>query len=82
MLSPIQVPLPGYAHYSASKAGVVSLTKSTAKELATYGIRCNAVLPGPTTTPMLANVTKEVLDAAANVTPLGRQGKPEGKALF
>ena len=43
---------PTYAHYAASKHGVLGLMKSIAVELAPYGIRCNALCPGPTRTPM------------------------------
>lgn len=43
---------PSYAHYAASKHGVVGLMKSLAVELAPHGVRCNALCPGPTRTPM------------------------------
>ena len=43
---------PTYAHYAASKHGVIGLMKSMAVELAPYGVRCNALCPGPTRTPM------------------------------
>jgi SDR family mycofactocin-dependent oxidoreductase len=43
---------PSYAHYAASKHGVLGLMKSLAVELAPYGVRCNALCPGPTRTPM------------------------------
>ncbi|KAL1444312.1 hypothetical protein MTO96_029922 [Rhipicephalus appendiculatus] len=46
--------------YAASKAGVVALTKTAAQELASHGIRCNAVLPGWTDTPMTAAFTQEL----------------------
>ena len=63
------------AVYSASKAGVVGLTKSVAKELAPRGIRCNAVAPGFIDTDM----TKDLEDSAEQLMkmiPLGRMGKP------
>ncbi|NWI99821.1 DHB8 dehydrogenase, partial [Crypturellus undulatus] len=51
----------GQANYAASKAGVEGLTRTSAKELAKYGIRCNAVLPGFIATPMTAKVPPKVL---------------------
>ncbi|XP_041068729.1 estradiol 17-beta-dehydrogenase 8 isoform X2 [Carcharodon carcharias] len=52
----------GQTNYTASKAGVVALTKTSAKELARFGIRCNTVLPGFIDTPMAAKVPQKVLD--------------------
>lgn len=66
----------GQANYSASKAGVVGLTKSVAKELAPRGIRCNAVAPGFIDTDM----TKDLEGSAEQLMkmiPLGRMGKPQ-----
>uniref|UniRef100_A0A8D0HJ25 Hydroxysteroid 17-beta dehydrogenase 8 n=1 Tax=Sphenodon punctatus TaxID=8508 RepID=A0A8D0HJ25_SPHPU len=57
----------GQVNYSASKAGVEALTKTAAKELARYGIRCNTVLPGFIRSPMTDKVPQKVLD---KVTPL------------
>ncbi|KAL1429912.1 hypothetical protein MTO96_015412 [Rhipicephalus appendiculatus] len=48
----VKIGLSGFAAYAASKGGVVALTKSVAQELAQHGIRCNAVLPSLTQTPM------------------------------
>uniref|UniRef100_A0A1E1X5A6 (3R)-3-hydroxyacyl-CoA dehydrogenase n=1 Tax=Amblyomma aureolatum TaxID=187763 RepID=A0A1E1X5A6_9ACAR len=63
--------------YAASKAAIVTLTKTAAAELAPHGIRCNAVLPGLTDTAMTADVgDKELADVAAR-TPLGRIANPE-----
>ncbi|MBQ8239086.1 MAG: 3-oxoacyl-[Oscillospiraceae bacterium] len=64
----------GQANYAASKAGLIGLTKSVARELASRGITCNAVAPGFIDTDM----TKELHDSplAASI-PLGRMGKPE-----
>ncbi|CAN8020998.1 hypothetical protein HPB47_013265 [Ixodes persulcatus] len=64
--------------YVASKAGVTGLTKSMALELASAGIRVNAVLPGLVETPMVLDHTTEKARAmVAARTPLGRLGKPE-----
>lgn len=46
-------PSGSFAHYVSSKHGAIGLMKSVARELAPYGVRCNAVLPGPTMTPMI-----------------------------
>lgn len=65
----------GQANYSASKAGVIGLTKSVARELASRGITCNAVAPGFIQTDMT-----EILgdnNPLLNSIPLGRMGKPE-----
>ncbi|KAH7942979.1 estradiol 17-beta-dehydrogenase 8 [Rhipicephalus sanguineus] len=67
---------PGGAAYCASKAGVVALTKSAAQELAAHGIRCNAVLPGMTETPMIAPVPEEIKASACEATPLKRSAQP------
>lgn len=66
----------GQANYSASKAGVIGLTKSVACELAPKGITCNAVAPGFVATDMTAALalTDEQLRAAV---PLGRMARPE-----
>lgn len=68
----------GTAAYSASKAGVQSLTSSTAKELGVHGIRVNAICPGVTETGRLDDQDTETWQAyvAANV-PLGRVGTPQ-----
>ncbi|XP_069799015.1 (3R)-3-hydroxyacyl-CoA dehydrogenase isoform X2 [Dendropsophus ebraccatus] len=52
----------GQANYAASKAGLEGFTKTAAKELAKFGIRCNTVLPGFTVTPMTDTVPQKVLD--------------------
>lgn len=66
-----------FAYYAASKGGVMSLTKSVAQELATKGIRCNAVLPGVTRTPMTAPFPEEVSRLAIGATPMKRLAEPE-----
>ena len=64
----------GQVNYAASKAGLIGLTKSVARELAPRGITCNAVAPGFIDTDM----TKELHDSPlASSIPLGRMGKPE-----
>jgi NAD(P)-dependent dehydrogenase (short-subunit alcohol dehydrogenase family) len=70
---------PGIPSYSASKAAVYHLARCAAVELGGYGIRVNAVGPGPTDTPMIAvNMqTPGYRDAVKEATPLGRMGTPE-----
>jgi len=74
------------AAYVSSKGGVTLLTRSMAIDFARYGIRVNAICPGPTDTPMLCKaLTPEQLDAFAKTYPMGRLGRPEelaGAALF
>lgn len=67
----------GPCHYVASKAGIMGLTRSTAKELAPSGIRVNTLVPGPTDTPMMADIPKEWMDAMVNAIPLGRLCAPD-----
>ncbi|XP_037549023.1 estradiol 17-beta-dehydrogenase 8 [Nematolebias whitei] len=67
----------GQVNYSASKAGVESLTRTAAKELSRYGIRCNCVLPGFISTPMTDQVPEKVINKVLPLVPLGRMGKPE-----
>ena len=67
----------GQANYAASKAGLVGLTKSVAKELASRGIRCNAIAPGFIRTQMTEPLEAGVL---VNDIPLGRMGEPSDVA--
>lgn len=67
----------GQCNYSASKAGLIGLTKSVAKELAPKGIRCNAVSPGFIATDMTGNQTDNPL---LDMIPLGKMGEPEDVA--
>lgn len=67
----------GQTNYQASKAGVIGLTKTWAKELGRKGIRVNAVAPGFIETDMLKTVPEKVIKMIVDNTPLGRIGKPE-----
>ncbi len=66
----------GQANYSASKAGVVGLTRTLALECAKAGITVNAVAPGATDTPMFAEVPEEIKAAITKSIPLRRMAKP------
>lgn len=70
----------GQANYSASKAGVIGLTKTTARELASRGITVNAVAPGFIQTAMTDALTQEAKASLQNQIPLGRLGQPEDVA--
>lgn len=65
------------AHYAASKAAVISLTRSVAKYLAPHGIRCNVLAPSGIETEMLAQFTDEQREALCQGIPAGRFGTPE-----
>lgn len=67
----------GQTNYAATKAGVVGMTKSWAKELGGKGINVNAVAPGFIETRMTASVPDNVLDKMKAIVPLKRLGKPE-----
>ena len=67
----------GQANYAASKAGLIGLTKSVAKELGSRNILCNAVAPGFIETDMTAAMTPEARTAMSAQIPLERLGKPE-----
>lgn len=68
------------AAYAASKAGVLSLVKSLAREYARSGVRVNALVPGPTQTPMHAHVDAKLRDRIAAQLPMGRLGRAEEMA--
>jgi len=63
---------PNAAHYSASKAGLIALTKSLAKELATKGVLVNAVTPAAAKTAMFAQMTQQHIDFMLSKIPMGR----------
>ena len=67
----------GQANYAASKAGVIGLTKSAAKELASRGITVNAIAPGYISTDMTGQLKDEVKAQIASAIPLGTLGDPE-----
>ncbi|TNF27690.1 MAG: SDR family oxidoreductase, partial [Deltaproteobacteria bacterium] len=66
----------GQTNYVATKAGVIGMTKTMAKELGRYGIRVNAVAPGFIATPMVETIPEKVIDMIREKTALGRMGEP------
>ena len=70
----------GQANYSASKAGVIGLTKTSAKEFASRNININAVAPGYILTEMTEDISDEAKKAFMSIVPLQRAGKPEDVA--
>jgi NAD(P)-dependent dehydrogenase (short-subunit alcohol dehydrogenase family) len=77
--------LVGGAHYAASKGGVLSLTKSIAREFGHLGIRANAICPAMIETPMLDGLSAERLSAIVEGIPLKRTGttrEAAGVCLF
>lgn len=67
----------GQANYAASKAAIIGLTKTVAREGALRGIRCNAVAPGMIASDMTAKLSDRVQKTIKSQIPLGRFGKPE-----
>ena len=73
---------PKLGPYSASKAGVIGMTKSLAKEVADTNIRINSVAPAVIHTPMLDQVSQETIDYMVSKIPVGRTGTPEEVACL
>ena len=67
----------GQANYSASKGGIISLTRTLALEGARYGIRVNCVAPGGTETRMVAGIPADILEKLTSQVPMQRMAKPE-----
>jgi 3-oxoacyl-[acyl-carrier protein] reductase len=67
----------GQANYAAAKAGLVGLTRSVARELASRKVTCNVVAPGPIETAMTAALPEERRNELTGQVPLGRMGTPE-----
>ena len=68
---------PGQANYSASKAGMIGMARTFAKEFSTRGITANVVCPGPIVTDMLLELSDEQRAAFESAVPVGRLGQPE-----
>jgi|TARA_B100001750_G_C15492700_1_gene592235 3-oxoacyl-[acyl-carrier protein] reductase len=71
---------PGQTNYAASKAGLIGMTKSVARELASRGVRCNAVAPGFISTPMTDALSEDQKIALKGRIPLGTLGTPDDVA--
>ncbi len=67
---------PGQTNYAASKAGIIGLTKSLARELGSRGVRANAVAPGYVATALTEVLGEEIRSGILSATPLGRLGEP------
>ncbi|RNA43842.1 Estradiol 17-beta-dehydrogenase 8 [Brachionus plicatilis] len=67
----------GQTNYAASKAGVEGMTKTIAKEIGKFNIRCNAILPGLIETPMTNHVPENILQKIIKSVPLRRIGQPQ-----
>lgn len=67
----------GQLNYSASKGGVVALTRTAAKELARKGVTCNCISPGTIWTDMMKTIPEKVLETFRSGVPLGRFGEPK-----
>ncbi len=67
----------GQTNYAATKAGVISFTKTWSRELGRYGIRVNAVAPGFIATEMVAALPQRVVESMVSRTPLAKLGEPE-----
>jgi 3-oxoacyl-[acyl-carrier protein] reductase len=71
---------PGQANYAAAKAGLIGLTKTTARELASRGITCNAIAPGLIETDLTADLPEAATDALTGMTPMGYVGSVDDVA--
>jgi 3-oxoacyl-[acyl-carrier protein] reductase len=71
---------PGQANYAAAKAGLIGLTKTTARELASRGITCNALAPGLIETDLTADLPAAASEALTSLTPLGYIGSVDDVA--
>jgi len=71
---------PGQANYAAAKAGLIGLTKTTARELASRGITCNAIAPGLIETDLTADLPEAATEALKSLTPMGYVGSVEDVA--
>jgi 3-oxoacyl-[acyl-carrier protein] reductase len=67
----------GQTSYAAAKAGVISMTRTWARELGRYNIRVNAVAPGCIATDMIRSIPEKALESMVAHTPLGRMGEPD-----
>jgi 3-oxoacyl-[acyl-carrier protein] reductase len=67
----------GQTNYTATKAGVIAMTRTWARELGRYNIRVNAVAPGFIATEILRAMPEKIIQGMVGHTPLGRMGKPE-----
>jgi 3-oxoacyl-[acyl-carrier protein] reductase len=67
----------GQTNYTATKAGVIAMTRTWARELGRYKIRVNAVAPGFVATEILKAMPQKIIDSMVSHTPLGRMGQPE-----
>ena len=67
----------GPVHYVTSKAALVGLTRALSREVASRGIRINAVAPGPTDTPLMRSIPDEWISSLEKAIPLGRLARPE-----
>jgi 3-oxoacyl-[acyl-carrier protein] reductase len=70
----------GQANYAAAKAGLIGLTKTTARELASRGITCNAIAPGLIETDLTADLPEAATEALKGMTPLGYLGNVDDVA--
>lgn len=73
---------PGVAHYAAAKAGILGLTRTTAKEVGPYGITVNAVAPGYVETALISQFDAAMREVLCRQNPVGRTCKPEEVAAL